>query len=407
MNFLDTQESLLATLDTDYASLHAIARQDTSMTTKTWVNHFDHLWSTLLDQLGWSPLKSRKRKLLERFISLRRFPDLNEQAPAFLSPIWEQRDLFLSFPPATVDYATPFGFTFSTSGLDMWHILATGYYAPELSETLLVLRLLPWIHRFIDVGANVGYFSLLAATQSAGRVAVSCYEPSQDNFRTLQHAIELNGLKGTIKAERKALGRRVGEEDLYLCGLGSGGHSLEPGTEKNFPGPRERVPVITLDHIRSENSLENSPTLVKIDVEGAEHAVFDGARAWMTSEKPPILLFEAWHDAREFGGTNHEVMVDRVRKSGYTVFAIEHFQDKALLLREIVRQKFIPAPIGNYLALPGWALPKLPEMNKPVDMRLFTETRRLEALREFLNHSKAALQNHLRSTAAPERFAKE
>lgn len=401
MNFLDSQESLLAALDADYADLQAVARRDSSVATKRWLNHFDHLWSALLDQLGWTPLESRKRMLLERLFPFRRLPHPNEHAPAFVSPIWEQENLFMPFPPATVDYSTPFGFKFSSSGLDMWQVLGTGYYSIELPETLLILRLLPWIDRFIDVGANIGFYSLLAATQSAGRVSVVSYEPGQANYRTLQQAIELNGLKAAIQAERKAVGRHDGEEELYLCSLGTGGHSLEPAPQKNFAGTRERVPIVTLDRVRAEHPPEGAATLIKIDVEGAEHAVFDGAGAWMASDTPPIFLFEAWPDSREFQGTNHEVMVDRLRRIGYTVFAIEHFRDKALLLREITRKKFSPASIGNYLALPGWQLPKLPEINKPVDMRLFTEGRRLAALSGFLKRSKSSLEHHLSSTAKP------
>jgi hypothetical protein len=141
--------------------------------------------------------------------------------------------------------------------------------------------------------------------------------------------------------------------------------------------------------------MESARALIKIDVEGAEHAVFSGGREWLTSERQPILLFEAWPESRRYPRRNHHVLVRQLRQSAYRVFSIEKFRNRASPLRDITSSTFRPAPYGNYLALPGWALSMLPEINKPMDQRIFTDTGRLQAITSFISRSKDALEKHL------------
>jgi FkbM family methyltransferase len=309
----------------------------------------------------------------------------------------------MSFPPEVTTYPTPYGFKFSSCGLDFWQVLATGHYSTELPETLLMLRLLPAIEGFVDVGANIGFYSLLIGAQSAGRVPVISYEPSDENFKTFHHTIQLNGLQDQIKAERKAVGSLAGKADLYLSACGSGGHTLVLSTQAGNPKEREVVSVIPLDQTRTDHHFENKKTLIKIDVEGFEQAVFEGAAAWMASAQPPIFLFEAWPPSKALPGPTLEALMDQLWQCRYVVFAIETLKDNSRLLRKLTKGTIEPALIGNYLALPEWALPVLPELNKPVDIRLFTETRRLEAVNAFLVRSLEALQRHLTATAVGRR----
>lgn len=400
MTLIQTHEQLLESIDLNCAALQSLALQQPSVRVSSWLNHFNHLWAVLRDQAGWTPIPSRRRQWLERLFPLRQFTPDDTQAPALMSPIWDQENLYHSFPPDVTTYPTAYGFKFSSCGLDFWQVLATGHYSTELPETLLMLRLLPAIETFVDVGANIGFYSLLIAAQSAGRVPVVSYEPCEENFKTLLHTIRLNGLQDQIKAERKAVGNLTGEADLYLSASGSGGHSLLSRAPSTKIQNREHVPVLPLDQTRLDHRIENKKTLIKIDVEGFEQAVFEGAGAWMACAQPPIFLFEAWPPSKALPGPTLETLMNQLWQCRYVVFAIETLKDGSRLLRKLTKGTIEPAPIGNYLALPEWALPVLPELNKPVDIRLFTETQRLEAANAFLARSLEALQRHLTANTA-------
>jgi FkbM family methyltransferase len=392
MTLIQSHEDLLKEIDSNFAALQRLAKGQTTPTAKGWLIHFNHLWAELLKQAGWPAIPTRRQALLHRLFPMLRRRNV-EVFPSWTSPIWNHPGLYFPFPPKVTDYPTAYGFQFSSNGLDFWQILATSHYSTELYETLLMLRLLPEIDYFVDIGANIGFYSLLMATQSKGRVSVSSCEPNEANFTTLSHNIAINHQETIIRAFREAVGSEPGVADLYLCMTGSGGHSLEPVSDRMQDRRREQVSVVTLDDIRN-SAADKARTLIKIDVEGAEQAVLRGGRDWLTSEHAPILLFEAWSNSQTHPRRNHQVVVQHLRDSGYLVFSIGDFKEGATPVRAITSRAFRPAPNGNYLALPKWALPLDAVIEKPVGRRIFTDTHRLHALASFITRSTDAMKQY-------------
>ena len=76
----------------------------------------------------------------------------------------------------------------------------------EPYETSLLLQLLKPGHVFVDVGANIGYFSLLAASLVGETGAVFAFEPDPQNFTLLQASAEHNGLAHIVTALQAGLG---------------------------------------------------------------------------------------------------------------------------------------------------------------------------------------------------------
>ena len=89
----------------------------------------------------------------------------------------------------------------------------------------------------VDVGANVGYFSLLAAELVGSSGKVYAFEPEPGNNGILQQNIEINSLSN-IQVEEMAGSDNSGVADLYLSELDSGSHSLfgdaARGIRENF-----------------------------------------------------------------------------------------------------------------------------------------------------------------------------
>jgi FkbM family methyltransferase len=140
---------------------------------------------------------------------------------------------------------------------------------------------------FVDVGANKGDFSLMASQLVGDGGTVLAFEPEPENHECLRKSIELNGYNN-IRLFRVALAERNGTATLHL-GVKSGYHTLVAGELPHEQGAIA-VETRTLDSILDELGIA-SLDMMKIDVEGAELQVLEGAsRALRKSSSMAILL---------------------------------------------------------------------------------------------------------------------
>jgi FkbM family methyltransferase len=164
-------------------------------------------------------------------------------------------------------------------------ILRGGEYANRLVGTELPAfqRCVVEADLFVDVGANVGFFTLLASRAGVGTLAV---EPSPMNLKHLHRNLQKAAGSGAVEILPVALSDAVGVIDL----LGSGqGASVQPGwggIAANYATP---VPMTTLDSILSGRE---GRLLIKIDVEGNENAVLRGASTTLARSPRPTWLVE-------------------------------------------------------------------------------------------------------------------
>lgn len=121
--------------------------------------------------------------------------------------------------------------------------------------------------KVIDIGAQIGSFSVFAASKGANIVA---YEPDPANYATLLENIRLNGLEGKIKAYNDAVWSTKGHITLYdSCSENLGAHSA---VFARNPERGTKVPTVTLDDIFEMNALDTCDFL-KIDCEGSEFEI--------------------------------------------------------------------------------------------------------------------------------------
>lgn len=170
----------------------------------------------------------------------------------------------------------------------------------------LVERLGPG-YTFVDVGANHGYFSVLAARLVGPTGHVFAFEPNPAVFEQLAEHVECNGLTN-VTAERKALAEREGTLELFVsaCAANSGLSSITPGSQAFASGSlgRDRhvqVHATTFDRWRRARGVKRID-LLKIDVEGAEMLVLRGM-AETLAEAPPAGIICESHGV---GGTNED-----------------------------------------------------------------------------------------------------
>jgi len=132
-----------------------------------------------------------------------------------------------------------------------------------------------------DIGANVGYFSLLAAILAGEEGKVYAFEPLPRNVMFLRKHVELNQLD-TIEVFEAAVSDHAGEASFDLGSSTAMGRLADTGKLK--------VQMVCLDELLSDGQLR-PPDYMKVDVEGAEFIALSGARN-LLAEYHPILFLD-------------------------------------------------------------------------------------------------------------------
>jgi FkbM family methyltransferase len=167
----------------------------------------------------------------------------------------------------------------------------------------------------VDVGANVGVWSLLAAARHPD-VRVHAFEPVPAVAETLRYHVALNRID-RIALNVAAVAAECGVAPFFVNQMtNTGASSLH-----HRPGPfvEISVDVVTLDTYLAHLKVDRIDVL-KVDVEGGEISVFKGARRLLTGEQAPAVFFEI--DARLCGaaGTSTIEVKQLLIDYGYTVF---------------------------------------------------------------------------------------
>jgi len=193
-------------------------------------------------------------------------------------------------------------------------ICYSGFFEPE--SIPLYQRVLTERKVFLDVGAHVGQFTLLASNLVGPRGRVVSFEPDPLTFRLLRKSIALNKLTNVV-AVRAALADVNAVLSFHLSQARNiGANSLRPPAQGL--DARSSVPVECwrMDDFLQRNNIPK-PDLVKIDVEGAELLVLDGARETLSGPDQPILIVEFCEITLAQFGANCQQLAARLESFGY------------------------------------------------------------------------------------------
>jgi FkbM family methyltransferase len=190
-----------------------------------------------------------------------------------------------------------------------------GHHDPDVE---LVGRLLSPGDVFVDGGANVGLFTLVAALRVGRSGKVLAFEPGRGVRLRLQENIVLNGLQQVVVMPF-ALSSHSGEASFQAFDIAGAGlnHLVRAGEEA---GELETVALTTLDAAITPLDRKRL-SLIKLDLEGAEHAALLGASAILRESRPDILLeVEPAHLAR-MGSTANDILM-LLRQHGYAFYRL-------------------------------------------------------------------------------------
>jgi len=161
----------------------------------------------------------------------------------------------------------------------------------EFEDMGFVLHALRPDDLFVDIGANVGSYTVLAA----GAVGARCiaFEPAAPAYRALLDNLRLNDLTERVEVRKEALAAVAGEAE-FTAGLDTVNHVVA-GDER--PSGTERVLITTLDAALAERA----PAIIKMDVEGYETAVVLGADRTLRSPVLRAVLLELNGSGARYG----------------------------------------------------------------------------------------------------------
>lgn len=213
-----------------------------------------------------------------------------------------------------------FQMTVDDTDLIQRSILHSGDWEPEISR--LFWNELGAEDVFYDIGANVGFNTCLALAKG-----VNCtvsFDPDPTNGEIFKANIDLNGFHAEqVNFIPKAVSDKAGLFSFQRApsanmGIGS--------LTKHYQPDLLQVEVVTLDELSISSGLPG-PTVMKIDVEGWENEVLNGARSTLQKHRPRLILFEA--DCDVFGRISAPCLISSLTQLGYFVERIGHFDTKA------------------------------------------------------------------------------
>jgi FkbM family methyltransferase len=194
----------------------------------------------------------------------------------------------------------------------------------EPFETRLVLGLLAPGSVFLDVGANIGYFTLLAARAVGPGGRVFAFEPEPENFRLLQANLALNEVTGQVHAVMAGLSDADTDGRLYLSEDNLGDHQLHPADTS-----RGNVPVSLLHGSDYLCGRAGRFDVVKVDVQGAEYAVMAGLLPLLQAQGDPLhILLELSPAALRRAGHGGRKLIDMLAGLGHPFWIVDHLQHR-------------------------------------------------------------------------------
>ncbi len=201
----------------------------------------------------------------------------------------------------------------------------------------------------VDVGANVGWFTLLAAARVGDGGRVHAFEPNPANVQLLLRSVERNAF-GNVTVHRCAVSDREGT--LGYSADDSNGHvTMDPGANG----------LLAVRAVRLDDELHDLPRLdvVKMDIEGSEAKALAGMRELMRRHRPTLFVEFSPGALREVGGSEPREMLADLRAVGHEVLIVH--RDGALegpVMDERILDSVSPTDPADHLDL--IARPRLP-----------------------------------------------
>ncbi|MCB1844900.1 MAG: FkbM family methyltransferase [Halioglobus sp.] len=194
----------------------------------------------------------------------------------------------------------------------------------EPYETALLQAILAPGGVFVDVGANIGYFSVIAAALVGEAGAVFAFEPDPENCRLLRLNVAHNGMADIIEVVEAGLADGAARGELFLSEDNLGDHQIFAAGEA-----RQSVPVQLLSGAGFFRDRPHQPDLIKVDTQGAEFRVMAGLMPFVRNlPRPPRLLIELTPLSLRECGASGRALVELLATLGQPLWIVDHIEHR-------------------------------------------------------------------------------
>jgi FkbM family methyltransferase len=192
----------------------------------------------------------------------------------------------------------------------------------------------------LDIGANVGFHTLLFARAVGAAGHVWAFEPDPDNFATLCRNLELNSY-GNVTAVQAAVGTATGRGSLYRSPFHCD-HRTYPTQE----GQREiPVAIVSVDEFLPPDQRID---LVKMDIQGAEGMAIRGMTRTLSLNPGLVMFMEFWPEGLRETGFTPDTVLSALKELGFVLYRIDERTGN-------VEEVFDSGPLLGLLAGSGYA----------------------------------------------------
>ena len=203
---------------------------------------------------------------------------------------------------------------------DCLRLSINGVYEPL--ETRLVEQEIEKSDIVLDIGANIGYYTLIFAKLVGEEGKVFAFEPEPDNFALLSRNVEINGYRN-VTLVQKAVSSITGKTRLYL--------PKDNRADCRIYNSHDNRKSIEVETIRLDDYFKNYHgriDFIKMDIQGAEAGAIQGMTSLLQRAKNLDILTEFWPGGLKRFGIEPQEYLDLLLKHGFKLYQISEQREK-------------------------------------------------------------------------------
>jgi|GEM_PF-336959 len=198
-------------------------------------------------------------------------------------------------------------------------LLRDGYFEPY--ETTLIESVVKPGDVVLDIGANIGYYTLIFARLVGEHGHVYAFEPDPTNYRLLKKNVRANGYNN-VTFIHKAVAETSGPLKLYLCPDNKGDHRIFESEDS-----RDAIPIeaVTLDEHFA--NYDGRIDFIKMDIQGSEGRAVQGMQNLLKKHQNIKIITEFWPAGLHRSGVNATEYLSSLENQGFRLFRIDEDEE--------------------------------------------------------------------------------
>jgi FkbM family methyltransferase len=192
----------------------------------------------------------------------------------------------------------------------------------EESETKLVKRVIKKGDTVLDIGANIGYYTLIFANLVGNEGKVFAFEPDPMNFSLLKKNIKINRYKNVI-LENKAVSNKTGKIKLYL---GDSNRAINRIYDAKIGDATKSIEIDAVKLDEYFKNYDKKIDFIKIDVEGSESSAFEGMSSILKKTRNLKMMTEFYPFLiKKFGGSPEQYL-NLLLNFGFNLYDVQNIK---------------------------------------------------------------------------------